>query len=400
MKPRLLNYCFFLILSLLICSCFSKKEKHINSNRIYTKALNEIDGPYIYGKNDSLSIITVQKDKDSSFYIFNTTLKRISGQQFTCNVNNSDKDSFSFSLIDSYKFPKTVYKSPEKLFVTSDIEGNFNAFYSLLVSNNVMDENYNWVFGRGHLVICGDMVDRGNNAWACLWLLYKLEQDAKKAGGMVHYILGNHDVMNMHANLKYVKRRYIELAKILSGKEDEKEAYRDLLSDTNELAKWIASKNCVEKIGNSLYLHGGISEDVVDANLSLDRINGIVRKNIRVNLTSNPGENELDNLVFSRMGPLWYRGLVTDYNSARGEYSKINQNSLDEILKFFSVDRLVIGHTIVDDKITSDFNGKVIRVDIKHSNEKFTGKSEALFIEQGNYFRVNDSGEKFKLSIE
>lgn len=400
MRPRLLNCYIFLILSLSICGCFSKKQKHLNSNRIYTKILNEIDGPYIYGKNDSLSIITVEKDKDSSFYILNKSLKRVDDQKFICNVNNSDEDNFSFSLMGNYISPKTVYKAPEKLFVTSDIEGNFNAFYSLLVGNAIMDKNYNWTFGKGHLVICGDMVDRGNNAWACLWLLYKLEQDAKKEGGMVHYILGNHDVMNMHANLKYVKKRYIELAKILSRNEDEKEAYRHLLSDTNELAKWIASKNCVEKIGNSLYLHGGISEDVVDANLSLDRMNEIVRKNIRVNLTSNPGENELDNLVFSRMGPLWYRGLVTDYNSTKGEYRKINQNSLDQILKFFNVERLVIGHTIVDDKITSDFNGKIIRVDIKHSNKKFTGKSEALFIEQGNYFRVNDNGEKFKLSIE
>ncbi|MEX0273327.1 MAG: metallophosphoesterase, partial [Flavobacteriaceae bacterium] len=282
------------------------------------------------------------------------------------------------------------------IFVTSDIEGNFNAFYSMLTGNGIMDRDYNWTFGTGHLVVAGDMVDRGNNAWPCLWLLYKLEQDAEKAGGQVHYILGNHDVMNMHANVKYVKRRYIELAKIVSGKEDEKEAYRYLLSSTNEIAKWIASKNTVEKIGDALYVHGGISTEVVDAGLSIEEINAIVRKNIRRDLTNDPGDDEVENMVFGRLGPLWYRGLVKDYKE---HYEKTTSNELHQILDFFGVKRIVVGHTIVDEQVTSDFEGRVIRVDIKHPHEKFTGKSQGLLIESGQDYKVKDHGEKDRLSM-
>ncbi len=392
------NYCIYILSIVVITAIFgcSNNRSSPSITRTYTNLLHEIDGPYIYDKKDSLLVITVEKDTDSSFYIQNKILKKINHQTFKCYVNNSEKDSFLFTLKKSYEIPKAVYEAPEKLFATSDIEGNFNAFYSMLVGNKIMDENYRWIFGNGHLVIAGDMVDRGNNAWPCLWLLYKLEQEAEKAGGKVHYILGNHDVMNMHANLKYVKKRYIKLAKILSGKENEQEAYLYLLSNTNEIAKWIASKNTIEKIGNSIYVHGGISEEVVDANLTIDNINNIVRENIRKNLTNYPEENEYNNLVFSRFGPLWYRGLVKDQDE---HYKKINVHSLNQILKFYDADRIVVGHTIVDKEVTSDFEGKVIRIDLIHPGEKFTGISQGLLIENGKYFKVNDRGERFELEF-
>lgn len=380
-----------------LCMGCNTKKKHSETGtlkRTYTKKLNEIDGPYLYDKNDSISIVTVEKDSNSSYYIQNKTIKKIEGQKYMCHVNNVDKDKFEFTLQEAYHIPKSKYKQQGKLFVTSDIEGNFDAFYSLLVGNKIMDKKYNWIYGQGHLVICGDMVDRGNNAWPCLWLLYKLEQDAEKHGGKVHYVLGNHDVMNMHANLRYVKNRYIELAKILSGKQDEKEAWMELLSDTNEIVKWIASKNTIEKIGDALYVHGGISTAVVDAHLSIEKINDIVRKNIRLNLTNNPRDNATDNLVFSRLGPLWYRGLVDNYQNY---YKKITAQDFDEILRFYDAQRIIIGHTIVSDEITSDFNGKVIRVDIKHPNEKFNGKSQGLLIENNIYYKVSDTGDKFRL---
>jgi len=377
-------------------SCERNQEKiSSNTTKISTTVLNEIDGPYVYDKKDSLSVVTVEQDVDATFYILKRMFKREKNHSITCHVNNSDKDSFNFELKDEYKIPKAIYKAPEKLFVTSDIEGNFNAFYSMLIGNKVMDKNYNWTFGKGQLVICGDMVDRGNNAWPCLWLLYRLEQEAEKAGGKVHYILGNHDIMNLYADLRYVKERYIKLAKLLSKKDDEKKAWLELLSDANEIVKWIASKNTIEKIGDDLYLHGGISEEVVDADLTIDKINEAVRRNIRNNLTHYPGDDSLDNLIFSRLGPLWYRGLVIDYKQ---HYKKIDEKSLDEILKFYNAKKIIIGHTIVDDKISSDYNGKVIRVDIKHiEEEKFTGKSEALLIEGNTYYRVNDKGEKLQL---
>lgn len=382
---------FFLLTIIFLNGCKNRADSYILSPNMKITDLKSVDGPYIYGLNDSIEIVKVKRSKDSIFYIEREKQKKDSNQFFECEVSIFDKDNFLFSLMNSYSIPDEIYKPQEKIFVTSDIEGNFNAFYSMLVGNGIMNKEYQWTFGNGHLVIAGDMVDRGNNVMPCLWLLYKLEQDAKEVDGQVHFILGNHDVMNIQLDIRYVRPKYIKLAKILSGEEDEKKAYHYLMSSSNELVKWITSKNAVEKIGKNLILHGGISSDVVDAKLSINEINNLVRQHISEHLIRKPGDNDRANLVFGRMGPLWYRGLVKDYNE---HYEKISQNELDEILKFYEVDHIIVGHTIVDNQVTSDFNNKVIRVDIKHSTEKFSGKSQALFIEDNKYYRVLDNGEQ------
>jgi len=351
--------------------------------------LHSIDGPYIYEEQNGFTLISVEKTSDSSYYIHNKKIKKI---------DNKDEDSFSFSLMDTLRIPPSVYPEQNKILVTSDNEGNFNSFYSLLVSSKVMDINYNWTFEDGHLIIAGDMFDRGDNVIPCLWMVYNLEQQAKKAGGGVHFILGNHEVMNLQGNIKYVRPKYIDLAKILFQESDEKKAYLQMMSNTNILVQWIKSKNTIEKIGNKLFLHGGISEEILDANLSIQEMNTIVRNNIHTNLSKEPSENQMTQLVMGRFGPLWYRGMVKSYKEY---YKKLDPSSIDAILDFYEVDHIIIGHTVVADEITADFDGKVIRVDIKHSSEKFSGKSQALLIEgDDTFFKLNDMGEKFELKFK
>jgi hypothetical protein len=240
------------------------------------------------------------------------------------------------------------------------------------------------------------MFDRGNEVIPALWLLYKLEKQAKLKGGKVHYILGNHDVMNLTSDIRYVSKKYIALAKLVSGIDDEEDAYNHLMSNTNELVKWIKSKNTIEKIDQNIFLHAGISQDLVDTNLSLTAINDLVRDYISGDLGDDPTVIKNSNLIQSRMGPLWYRGLV---QGRKEYYKKASIEEVDAILDFYNAKHLIIGHTIVSDIITSDYNGKVIRVDIKHPKEKFSGKSSALLIENGKYYRVDDKGVRIELDF-
>ena len=48
---------------------------------------------------------------------------------------------------------KQYFLFPYKLLAMSDIEGNYEKYYQLLFSNNIIDANYHWIFGKGHLVI-------------------------------------------------------------------------------------------------------------------------------------------------------------------------------------------------------------------------------------------------------
>ena len=53
--------------------------------------------------------------------------------------------------------------------------------------------------GRRHtiLVQTGDIFDRGAKVREALDLLMRLEDEAKRAGGRVEFLLGNHEVMNL-----------------------------------------------------------------------------------------------------------------------------------------------------------------------------------------------------------
>ncbi len=73
------------------------------------------------------------------------------------------------------------------------MEGNYGAFKSLLQANGVIDAQMKWQYGDNHIVLVGDMVDRGDELLQVLWLIYKLEQEVKEAGGRVHFIIGYHE---------------------------------------------------------------------------------------------------------------------------------------------------------------------------------------------------------------
>jgi hypothetical protein len=105
----------------------------------------------------------------------------------------------------------------------------------------------------GHLVLVGDFVDRGTMVTEVLWLIYSLESQAEAAGGKVHYILGNHEIMNMNGDHHYVHPRYKAHADSMHI------SYLKLFSQQSELGRWFATKNVTERIGNVLFAHAGFS---------------------------------------------------------------------------------------------------------------------------------------------
>jgi hypothetical protein len=106
-----------------------------------------------------------------------------------------------------------------------------------------------------------------------LWFIYKLEQDALKQGGLVHFIIGNHELKNMQGNYGASAEKYLAVANIL-GK-----VQSDLYSPNSFLGRWMASKNAIERINGNLFTHGGLHPKVADLNVSLDEINSILRDN-------------------------------------------------------------------------------------------------------------------------
>jgi len=147
------------------------------------------DGPYVFYKGDSIIVRSIAFN-GSEIAVAQEIFFDKSNVSLTCNID--DINLFHFGLMKTHKIQLSEYPVPEKILAVSDIEGNFQGFRLILEGSGVMDKDYNWTFGTGHLVLVGDYFDRGLNVTETLWLIYKLEQEAEKVGGKVHFILGNH----------------------------------------------------------------------------------------------------------------------------------------------------------------------------------------------------------------
>ena len=347
--------------------------------------LDGIDGPYIFNHDSTVLVYAIdQKNK--------LTFREASrSDTFEVMFSNETNDTFSFTLQDSLKIYPAYYPLVSKIFAVSDIEGNFNALVSLLQGNSIIDENYNWSFGDGHLVINGDLVDRGEFVTQVLWLLYKLEQQALAQNGMVHVILGNHENMNIKGRTDYAQDKYVASAKIISNEDDPNKALRYIFSQDSELGAWLRTKNSIERIGDIIFVHAGLSPELVEYDFSFQQINDSIRAYL--DFQTGDIENENTQFLFRSFGPLWFRGMVMDY---KDYYKKTTEEQVDSILAEYDASNIVISHTIVD-SVSTDYNGKIVRIDIHQPSEKKTGNAQALLIENNIYYRVNDLGLKEKL---
>lgn len=354
-------------------------------------------------KRDS-KISTKQEKKKLKFngpdgpYITSDTIYRVSGENrllkeplnnrdsISVEVFNNQDDEFTVALRAEHKVFESSFPQTEKVVVISDIEGNYNGFASFLIRNKIIDDQHNWVFGNGHLVLLGDFVDRGKNVTQVLWLIYKLEQQAHQQKGHVHFILGNHEVLNFSGTHTYNSGKYIKVAQEISVESDPNKAVKFLYSNKFELGKWLATKNVIEKIGGYLFVHGGLSPEILDFGLTLQEINTRVRSGY---YKERDEYDKIDDFLFGSKGPLWYRGLVKHTT----KYNKIDALDLMNVLSFYRSDKIVVGHTFVE-RISTGFGGQVIMTDVPHGYNKYSGKTKGLLIEKDIQYVIDDLGNR------
>ena len=67
----------------------------------------------------------------------------------------------------------------------------------------------------------GDLTDRGDNEIEIVFLFRQLTQEAKEEGGAVYVLHGNHEIMNVMGDFRYVTRGgYIESIRFLTDNFD------------------------------------------------------------------------------------------------------------------------------------------------------------------------------------
>ncbi|HXG54563.1 MAG TPA: metallophosphoesterase, partial [Vicinamibacterales bacterium] len=156
-----------------------------------------------------------------------------------------------------------------RVVAVGDVHGAADAFAAILQRAELIDRQQKWIGGNAILVQTGDVTDRGPGVRAALDLLMALEPQAAAAGGRVHALLGNHEIMNMLGETRDVTP---EIFASFGGEP----AYREAFGPAGRYGRWLRAKSPLVRVNDSLFMHAGINPDVTTA--SIDELNAEVRQ--------------------------------------------------------------------------------------------------------------------------
>lgn len=272
-----------------------------------------------------------------------------------------------------------LFRMPEKILVIGDIHADYEAFIFTLKKAGVINSNLEWTGRKIFLVLIGDLVDgksrignwKGDSDLSVLKLVSKLIIQARKKGGEVIVLLGNHEIMNIRGNLSYSG---IKGTKEFGGLEGRKNYF------SNDFK--IFAKNCylVVKIGDWVFCHAGVPPEI-SLSFSIPQLNSKLI-NFLNNKMSKTEENIFLEIISGDDGILTTREFGTDI---------VNCNRLMLSLKYLKASHMVVGHT-VQEKINSVCNMKLWRVDV--------GISRAFgenFKKRVGFLVIYNGGKKIKV---
>ena len=312
-----------------------------------------------------------------------------------------------------------TFQGVERVVAIGDVHADFDRFVGVLRQAKLINTSNRWTGGAAHLVLCGDFIDRGPNSARVMDLIMTLEQQAQRARGRVHALIGNHEAMNMSGDLRYVspedfaafrnrdserlRELYlsatIEYLKTNGTVLPDEEAFRaqfiaerplgwvervQAFLPEGKYGKWLLTHQAIVKINDVLYVHGGLSEKYVD--LGLNEINESIRAELR-DPNRAPG-----GITSDELGPLWFRGLIQ-----APEDDAATLGLVERILEKHAVSHIVVGHT-PGTAVMPRFGGRVIGIDVGLARV-MGGQPAFLVIEKGEYSVVHQ-GKQLRLPLQ
>ena len=271
------------------------------------------------------------------------------------------------------------YDEVSKILAIGDLHGEYDSFVKLLINTGVVNDKLNWCWGKGHIVICGDVFDRGQKVTECLWLIYKLQQQARQTGGAVHLILGNHEIIHL---LKMGRGDLATKYAVLFYNADVD--YADFFRCEFELGRWLRACPLAVRIGDKLFVHGGIPPDCIENKLDIEKMNACARTVLNDEDFRPEDADSLSRLAFTCTE---YRG----YFDQGGDYYRELEGMMRKILAFYGVRHIVVGHTTVEE-VTTLKGGTVVAVEVPFGTDH--AQEQALLIKDDRLYKIYANGRK------
>lgn len=278
-----------------------------------------------------------------------------------------------------------------------DLHGDLDKAKEALIELGVTDEMGNWIAGNATLIQLGDMVDRGPDSVGVIDMFEGLRSQARKSGGTVTTLLGNHDWMLISSDYRYVNRGEM---KRLGGSK----AWGELCGDQGRIGKILRSRpisHLTDTPGCSvLFVHAGVLDWMIDiVDQPHQSLNGsqIVKKWNDIVLDAlSRCKGRLDCELTSQQeallggqGMIWTRAFtpgsdLVDPSHSPSQGQSRFKSSLkyicDQALKVterLGVEAIIVGHT-VQPKINSLCDGRILMIDVGMSKWVADGAASGL----------------------
>lgn len=333
----------------------------------------------------------------------------------------------------------------ERVVAVGDVHGAYGAMTETLARAGILDGELAWSGGATHLVFTGDVLDRGPDSRKAMDLIMRLEGQALDAGGRVHMLLGNHEVMNMIGDLRYVSKEEFAAFSDHESAKDRERSFKKKHGNNNsigskkhavrnEFAKkyppgffglrrafgtegiygqWLLSKPIMIVINGTAFVHGGLSSLV--AEIGLDGVNRTLKSQVSdyisqvevlidvgilnstdsfyrhsqvlESLPSNGNHPEHVNTAIETVIKLNDASVHSQrsplwYRGTVGCGPLIEQDKLTAALEAIGANRVVVGHTTtLTRQVLERMDGRVVEIDTGMLNFAYGGSGNALIIE-------------------
>ncbi|MGI9220028.1 MAG: metallophosphoesterase [Woeseiaceae bacterium] len=335
----------------------------------------------------------------------------------------------------------------------SDVHGDFDALVATLQRAELIDEELQWSGGAAHFVLVGDIMDRGPRSRAAMDLLMRLEDEARAAGGKVHILVGNHEIMMLVSDVRYViAEEFAEFAadettedrdrwftayhahREVPGGDIEASrasfdkafppgyfAHRKAFAPDGKYGAWLLSKPMIVVVNETAFVHGGLSPTVAETGLEgvnvdllgevrlyAEQVQALFEAQILLPTDSNRDHVEiLGRLDVTAISDPSAREAIADIQRLNEELFSYQSphwyrghtycsplaegDRVAAALDKIAAKRVVVGHTPTPNReVISRLNGRVIEIDTGMNNGYYGGSGHALVIEGGAISVVNE----------
>jgi hypothetical protein len=227
------------------------------------------------------------------------------------------------------------------LIAIGDVHGDLDALVRILLGAQLVDQEGHWAGRDTELVLMGDLNDRGPESVNVMDFVMAIQGEALATGGVVHALLGNHELLAARQDHRYVwAREYLAFEHFWFG---DVNGLNAIYGGDSPYAQWLRRRPTIVCVASTAFVHAGLN--AWTPHWTVSDLNRIVSQWIAAaqGVGETPDEDTAWTVEEDGPSPLWMHRFTP---SPAAHASDEDRAALNGWLAHLGVERLVVGHMV------------------------------------------------------